>query len=65
MTATVKKKKEKQKLCLVISTTKWIANQMRNEALLPLINYIITHISLYFTPQAFKKKNTLHKFANF
>lgn len=50
MTATVKEKKEKQEPCLVISKTKWIANRMRNEALLPLINYIITHISLYFTP---------------
>lgn len=36
---------------------------MRNEALLPLINYIITHISLYFTPSP--KKNMPHKFANF
>lgn len=53
------KKKEKQKPCLVISEIKWIANQMRNEALLPLINYIITHISLYFTP-CLKKKPKKH-----
>lgn len=50
------KKKKKQKPCLVISKTKWVENQMRNEALLPLINYIITHISLYFTPLPLKKK---------
>lgn len=37
---------------------------MRNEALLPVINYIISHIALYFTPLPLKN-NTLHKFANF